>query len=931
MLATSKNPRKLAQMKLSDAHDWTALHLVFLSNPPLFLVYALLLVFPEGAKEVDNAGRLPLHLAAGSETGVCALNTLVRFNNEAICSHDDRGYIPLHLALLRDGNEEIPMDVLRILLGQTTGSGKAAIQLGGTIPRGVRDGYMRNKEHLNLELDDIQGGLLGVSRGAAIMKERKRREAMMKLSRKKSHEPLSRGFARNIEDADSQDGDPLKHEHLSSLWANDAHYQSDPFGDMELVETNQFSSEVQHCLKQLAQWKKRYDREQKTETSPNLAPKSHIVNPATIPAPPYSRLPLHMAVRRNHKKKSQEGSNANTVSSLAPPPNQNEILRILIHAFPPSLMIKDSHDKTPLMTCLALVHHPAIHPVDLNMIELLLGTRTLGYKAAPRWLEDIDFFRQHQKSIGRHAHEIQQNSTTLATNAAMIPCDETLPLHIAAREALSTSIVHTIYTSYPGAKYAQDERDSTPLHCTLQNLTGRTSLNLEMIYMLMDDKVLRIRNSMDQSIFDLLVANAKANKLPTKFKDKSIKHAETGKRVKVTTIFQPVFHQVIMDEVLGSGERKEDEFLSELYSLPSTMRRQACATPSFQYVLLKELATGANAASIFLYGICLLTLTISFSAMVDTFISHRSDDDVMTSNAQKNVIFVTNAYLSIHGLMYACMTIRLNISIAESLANIWTWITFIALLLSLVVTVYIGNQERSLGSIDVTDSHLITMSTIAIGTLWSAFIGYLARWWYGVGIFCASVVKVRIIRIDRMYGVLNLYSHYRIYALRAITDGKTPHFSLACSFDLYTRVHANGVHYPCTQYCKQSMFLRRSDWKRRNMFSLGFFQDCILDGDWRRIHWGRSIIRRCHYRPLAFVCCLGVHSHSSHDFIDNFKFTIFWGKRYYGGIILVSDADSHSSDSSTRQYILLRREKVFISHFSPGKYVGLHYCILLRC
>jgi len=742
LLATSRNPRKLAQMKLSDAHDWTALHIAVLSNPPLYLIYALLLVFPEGAKELDNAGRLPLHLSAGNETSVSVLNTLVRFHNNAICEKDDRGYIPLHLALLRDGNEEIPVDVLRIFLGQTVGNGEAVIRLGGgATPRGVRDGYMRNKEHLNLELDEIQGGLLGVSRNATVMRERKRREEMMRLTKNNTREPLSRGFARNIQDVDSQDGDPLKHEHLSSLWMNDAQYQSDPFSDMELEAVNQFSTEVTHCLKQLAQWKKRYDRDQKSETPSKDTESPQIMNPATIPAPPYMRLPLHMAVRRNHKKKSQDGA-THRFQTLAPPPNQNEILRILIHAFPPSLMIKDAHDKTPLMTCLALVHHPAIHPVDLNMIELLLGKRSIGYREAPKWLEDIDFSRQHQKSISHHAHEIQQSSRTLATNAAMIPCDETLPLHIAARESLPTSIVHTIYASYPGAKYAQDERDCTPLHSALQNLTGRTTINLEMINMLMDDKVLRIKNSVDQSIFDLLVANAKAGKLPTKFK--RIKHAETGKSVKATTIFQPVFHQVIMDEVLASsGERKEEEFLSDLYSLPSTMRRQACGTPSFQYLLLKELASGANAASIFLYGIALLTLAISFSSMVDTFISHRTDDDITTSNTQKTVIFVTNAYLSVHGLLYAAMTINLNISITESLANIWTWVTFIALLLSFIVTVYIGNQERSLGSIDLSDSHLVTMSTIAIGTLWSAFVGYLARWWYGISIFCSSVVKVR--------------------------------------------------------------------------------------------------------------------------------------------------------------------------------------------
>jgi hypothetical protein len=742
LLATSRNPRKLAQMKLSDAHDWTALHIAVMSNPPLFLIYALLLVFPEGAKELDNSGRLPLHLSAGNETSVPVLNTLVRFHNNAICAKDDRGYIPLHLALLRDGNEEIPVDVLRIFLGQTVGNGEAVIQIGGSTQRGVRDGYMRNKEHLNLELDEIQGGLLGVSRNAAVMRERKRREEMMRLTKNTTNEPLSRGFARNIQDIDSQDGDPLKHEHLSSLWMNDAQYQSDPFSDLELETVNQFSTEVQHWLKQLAQWKKKYDRDQKSDSPSKDVESPQIINPATIAAPPYMRLPLHMAVRRNHKKKAQDGTTPR-IQTLAPPPNQNEILRIVIHAFPPSLMIKDAHDKTPLMTCLALVHHPAIHPVDLNMIELLLGKRSLGYREAPKWLEDIDFSRQHQKSISHHAHEIQQSSRTLATNAAMIPCDETLPLHIAARESLPTSIVHTIFASYPGAKYAQDERDFTPLHCTLQNLTGRTTINLEIINMLMDDKVLRIKNSAHQSIFDLLVANAKAGKLPTKFRDKRIKHAETGKIVKATTIFQPVFHQVIMDEVLASsGERREEEFFSDLYLLPSTMRRQACGTPSFQYLLLKELASGANAASIFLYGIALLTLIISFSSMVDTFISHRTDDPLTTSNTQKTVIIITNAYLSVHGLLYAVMTIKLNISIAESLANIWTWVTFIALLLSFIVTMYIGNQERSLGSIDLSDSQLVTMSTIAIGTLWSAFVGYLARWWYGISIFCSSVVKV---------------------------------------------------------------------------------------------------------------------------------------------------------------------------------------------
>ena len=491
LLTTSPNPRQLAKTKLSDAHDWTALHIASLSNPPLYLIYALLLVFPEGAAELDSAGRLPLHLAAGSETNVCVLNTLVRFYTDGVYTKDDRGLIPLHLALLRDGDEDIPVDAFRILLGQNIGVGAKEVRIGGG-PRTVRDGYMRKKEHLNLQLNEIHGGVLGPSPGSLMMKEQKRRKAIMQLRNKDVRkESLSRGFARNIEDADSQDGNPHRHEHLVSLWIDEGKSVKDRFGDMELNETDEFSSDVQHCLKQLAQWKKKFDREHKVERSAETE-SLQKVNPATIPAPPHMRLPVHMAIRRNHRKKKNHKSTHGVSTRIMRPPNQNEVLRVLIHAFPSSLIIRDSQDQTPLMTCLNLIHYSSVHPIDMDTIEILLGMQTAGYKPAPQWLEDINFFQQHQNYVLGYSSPAERFSAW-TSNAAMVSCDGKLPLHVAAREGLPTSIVHAILTFYPGAKHAKDDCDSTPLHCALQNMTSETSLDIDMICMLLDEKVLRIK------------------------------------------------------------------------------------------------------------------------------------------------------------------------------------------------------------------------------------------------------------------------------------------------------------------------------------------------------------------------------------------------------------------------------------------------------
>ena len=794
MLATSSNPRQLVKVKLLDAHNWTALHIAALSNPPLFLIYAILLVFPEAAKQEDTAGRLPLHLAAGSESNITLLNTLVRFHNEGICTKDHRGLVPLHLTLLRDGDEEISVDVLRILLGQNIGAGDAEIMIGKKSDRRVRDGDMRNGKHLNLQLNEIHGGVLGISRNAIMTKERKQREVLMRLRNKGPKEKLSRGFARDIDDIDSQDGNPHTHEHLSSLWLSERNAIRDPFEKMERREANMFSPEVQHCLRKLANWKKKYNREQTQEVVEEPEPVP-IVNPATIPAPPYMRLPVHMAVRRNHKKTKSSNEEHRKNSPLALPPNQNELLRILIHAFPLSLMIRDTQDQTPLMTCLNLVHYPAIHPVDLDMIELLLGIRTSGFRAAPNWLEDADFFQRHQHSIAYGSSNQFNGSLCITSNAAMIPSEQTLPLHIAARESLPLSIIHAIYTCYPGAKYAQDERNCTPLHCALQNVTGRDKLEIEMIRVLTDEKVLRIKNSLHQTIYDLLVYNAEIRKLPRFWKCHSSGASGSS--------FLPIFEHAVKDQVLNpSGGIDKEKFFSQLSSLPSWLRREACATPAVQILLIEEMTNPINFALISFYGIIFLAHLIAFNSLIDTITVPEADNvQVVTSYFEKIFIVITNIYLSIHGMFHTLAAIRFNTGIFDTASNLWSWVTFVALFSSLFVVFRIGIQERTSGAVDLSDRLLRTMSTIAVGFLWASLLGYFARWWYGVSRFCSSFAKVSCLiyfmwdAINNVFNTLLNVNLTKSYININSTDDDRFVFSTNCSDSVCTSIYTNGVRH----------------------------------------------------------------------------------------------------------------------------------------
>jgi hypothetical protein len=744
ILASSPNPTTLAQSKVRQAHSWTALHIACLSNPPLYIILALLMVYPDGVRNVDSGGRLPLHLAAaGNGTSQSVIDTLIRFYPQSVSVKDDRGLIPLHLTLLKDdGGQQLDLTLLRLLLGQRLAGGGDGVARRAS-PKRVRDGGMRKKAHLNLQLEQIEEGIFGNNPNAILQKARKRRQEEMKLLAERNgkivEDGVSRGFARRTNSVDSDDGIPHKHEFLASLWEDE-----NLFGNNDMMEVKSFSEDVKSRLKQLAQWKKRRGIQFDINTAEeNPAP---YINPATIPAPPHGRLPIHMAVRRNHyaKRRKLEEEAISSLSLIPPKTKQNDILRVLIHAFPTSLINQDAQGCTPLLTCLMSSHNAVLDPIDLEMIELLLGIRTAGFRVAPEWLEDADFVTQHHKDenqVGRNS----SRQISLPYNPAMIDSNMTLPLHVAAQEALSPDIVHSIYSCYPGAKYVQNGRKCTPLHCILSNLAGNESLDLDIVSLLMDETVARMKDDTEKGILDLLVLNAKSGRLPRHFKDRSYGNSSNygpkyheGK----VHIYQSVFHHSIVESLTVSpiGTRKEREFLGQLHLLPPWLRRQACATRTVQQVLLRAVVKPRCTALVISYGMTLLILVLVFLAMVDQYFSTppSSLETFQPTGDYAVVIFFCSAYLALYNLCYISMTFRLGVESSECFGSFWTWTTMCGLLCVIVATVQLGFLKQIPGDDDIS----FPLCTLAVGFLWIMVLGFLSRWWKGCNVFCARFVVV---------------------------------------------------------------------------------------------------------------------------------------------------------------------------------------------
>lgn len=716
ILTTSSNPKQIAKMKIPHAHNWTALHIAALSNPPLYLIYALLLVYPEAVKEVDSGGRLPIHLAAGSEASVGVLSILVRFYDESVIMEDERGLIPLHVALLRDAGEEMSTGVIRVLLGQSLNS----VRRTNGITRKVKDGCMRRGEHLNFKLSDVKEGIFGDNPNAIHMKEKRKRELRMKSMDAKMGN-FSRGFAYDTTEVEPSDGLPFKHEYLVTLWDDESVMDVDIFGDTEMKETQNFSAEVHQLLRKLSKSSKKANLSNEKQENESLVERT--VSPASIPTP-NSRLPIHMAIKRNFQI-------AESIQLSLP--QQNDILRILIHANPSSLMYRDHLGKTPIFTYLEMIDECTMQQVDLEMVELLLGMRIPGFRVAPQWLEDADIVKSQQQKT----NDWYNSNTPCFTvyNPAMVPSIKTLPLHVAALKALPTPIIYAIYYCYTGAKYVQDESSRTPLHCVLNMQSSSSSdLDLDVLCLLIDEKIVRLRDMQNTHVFDLMIENGKIGRIPSSSKNTArALGLDTSDNIQRKVQLQKLFHHGIADFIASTDSYQTyHEIVQKVRHLPPWLRHIVFQTPIVQGILLSRAATPTSFAFIMLNGIVLIMLIIFCVGFID----HTVDQTVRVPQGIVTMLTFSLIYLTLNSLSSCVMAFRLNLGWDYCVISIRSWITFIALVLISWMLRERINFDDSMYRLNV----IHTITTIAF--LWAMVIGYFSRWCYGVNVFFIRMSKV---------------------------------------------------------------------------------------------------------------------------------------------------------------------------------------------
>lgn len=640
---------------------WSPLHVCCLGSapPPDFMVRAILYCEPACARAIDEGGRLPLHMIAASSADTSIMQLLVEEYPSAVYKTDARGLTPLHM-LMRNDDVELTMDRIRVLLGQTVRREKGPARNARIV--------QRRGQHLELNIDEINDRMV--------------------------NRPPPGDGELDIS-FESQEGDQ-RHE----------------------IQIKNYPDDVQAAFQKLAMWKRKQNR---LNQDPNDSPinidlaqshKDEEKNPAAIAAPPSMQLPLHMAVRRrdlddDESFRDEEGDDYFDIKNPLPP-NRNEILRVIIAAYPRGLVTRDANGNTPLM--IVLLNQDCLP--DIELIQLLLGMTTSGFQSPPPWADDLPL---HKCPQGKYA------------NPAMVPTTDTnqLPLHVAAEEMPSFySAIESIHSAYPGAVVVQDVRGRTPLHMALRNYQ-RIQPDPKVVSLLLTDKVAQIRDDDGFLPFDLLVGGAhnlpKEEPMPSLWEDSTFDPSSVYKRF---------FIYVVMQAPRPRNRIEARAFLGRLRMLPPWLRRQACTVGFIQDMLIYEIASPEKCAFIILNGIVLALLLLMFRLQMDEYTS--------TGSAQVYYlpfVYLLGSLILLGQFINFCIATSHSVFWSQCMLNIWPWIDIVSVSVAMAATSLIQGESADVAGI-------ASVGTAATGLLWASMIGYIARWWYGMAVFMGRTLRV---------------------------------------------------------------------------------------------------------------------------------------------------------------------------------------------
>ena len=482
------------------------------------------------------------------------------------------------------------------------------------------------------------------------------------------------------------------------------------------MQMKNYPDDVQLAFQRLAMWKRRQKRMNKdAEDAPikiDLAQsiKDEEKNPAAIAAPPNMQLPLHMAVRRRDADDEPFEDDDYYYDVRNPPPNRNEIIRVIISAYPRGLITRDANGHTPLM--IVLLNQDCLPNIEL--IQLLLGMTTSGFQSPPEWADDLPL------------HECPEGNFT---NPAMVPTTETnqLPLHVAAEEMPSFfTAIESIHSAYPGAVVVQDVRGRTPLHMALRNYQ-RIQPDPKVVSLLLTDKVAQIRDDDGFLPFDLLVGGA--HNLP---KDEPMPSMWEDSTFDPSSVYKRFFIYVVMQAPRPRNRAEALTFLQRLRMLPPWLRRQACTVGFIQDLLIFELASPGKCALIIFNGIVWAVLLLTFRLQMDEY-----TNSVDVKSVYAAVIYALCALILVGQFINWCISASLSVFVSQCLMNVWPWIDISSASVTIAATRLIQG-----GSTDT--NYVASIGTAATGLLWASVVGYLARWWYGMAVFMGRTLRVSL-------------------------------------------------------------------------------------------------------------------------------------------------------------------------------------------
>jgi hypothetical protein len=657
---------------------WAPLHICCLgmSPPPTYMVRALLYIYPKAGSLPDEGGRLPLHLVAASSADAEILQMLVEEFPAAVYQVDDHGLTPLHL-LIRNCSVELTLEKAKILLGHTVRHTDASQQL--TNKRHV---LQRRGDHLNLSVNSVD-------------------------------QWLSSSKLRPVTN--------LNHNGM----AHERHFDSYPV-------------DVQVSLRKLAQWKNRQGpADESVEVQLAMDNDDDRVvetNPAAIPLPSGTQLPIHMLVQRaiidevtldcsvvadNEEKERTRCDNdddqeedqevASSEEESPSVPHAGSVLRLLAAACPEALVVRDANGMTPLLQVMQLQDSLP----SLDIIEILLGKRAAGFEAMPPWASDLP------------VHSMK--GTDRYVNPAMVPAAETgqLPLHLAAEEmSADYSLIQTIQESYPGAIHVQDARGRTPLHLALHSYR-RVPADPRVVELLFSERVAQIVDDYGKLPFDLLVESAHG--LPS-HKPRSTSYGSEG-----SSVYQRLFNASIVGAARPDTPTKLSTFLRRLRNLPPWLRTEACATTYVQDLLTEELATPWKCALILLDGLLLVILITVFRLQMKEFVDQLESADILSSWYTYSV-YATAIFRLFAQIIFGGLAVAIGEFQHLCMFNLWYWIDIWAMLLCIVTSVFLYSTT--------SDERLLVLGTASTILLWLSLIGYLSSWWYGMAIFTGGFSKV---------------------------------------------------------------------------------------------------------------------------------------------------------------------------------------------